>query len=331
MKRSEFIKAGLASAAILPLSRTGSQNHGKRYQFPVLAFGVCADIHHDFYPNVPAKLARFIADMQTKSPDFIIQLGDFCTPEPKNRELMDIWNRFEGTKLHVIGNHDPEMQFTQEQVARFWGMPAPYHSLDLNGYHLVILDGNEVNPAHEKRIKYEHYISEKQLQWLEADLDATDSYTLIFCHQAIDINGLDNALSVRVLLDRVNQKAGFQKVQAVFSGHHHRDCYNHINGIHYFQVNSMCYDWNVAYGDNPYDEATTKQFPLIKNMSHYKDPLWAYVTIDNQGRLTLKGRKTVFLGKSPYENGMSRQQYYYEVKPEISDKEVMLRHELQKI
>jgi calcineurin-like phosphoesterase family protein len=327
MKRSEFIQTGLLGTALYPFSKTSLLNNEGKKKFPKLTFGACADIHHDFYPNVPAKLTRFIADMEKKSPDFIVQLGDFCRPEPKNMEIMDIWNRFDGPKLHVIGNHDPEMIFTQEEVARFWGMPAPYYSLDIKEYHLVILDGNEVNPAHEKRVKYERYITNKQLQWLEADLESTDKYTMIFCHQAIDIDGLENSLSVRVILDRVNQKAGFQKVQAVFSGHHHRDFYNNINGIHYFQINSMCYDWNPTYADNPYDEETTKKYPLVKKMNHYKDPIWAYVEISENGQLKFTGKKSVFLGKSPYENGMPRQ-YDYEVKSEISDKLVFLEHDL---
>ncbi|HAA77829.1 TPA: hypothetical protein DCE37_22205, partial [Candidatus Latescibacteria bacterium] len=75
-------------------------------------FGIVSDVHKDV--------------MQEAKPDFILQLGDFCTPIPQNLEFLTIWNRFSGPRYHVIGNHDMDgdrekgpdkkYDFTREQT-----------------------------------------------------------------------------------------------------------------------------------------------------------------------------------------------------------------------
>ena len=82
--------------------------------------------------------------MLTEKPDL---QGEF-QPEERNRPFIDVWNRFSGSKYHVIGNHDLEKRYSRESVLSFWGAKAPYYSFDQSGYHFVVLDGNEKNPDH---------------------------------------------------------------------------------------------------------------------------------------------------------------------------------------
>jgi predicted phosphodiesterase len=296
--------------------------------FDSLRIGLCADLHQDLIFDAPRRLEAFIMDMQQKRPDFIIQMGDFCCPRDRNRPLMEIWNRFSGPRYHVIGNHDPENEFTREQVVDYWQAKGKYYSFDIKGFHCVVLDGNDHNPEHKPAWKYERFIGREQLQWLEADLDKTSLPVIVFCHQGLDndMGGIENGTRVRLVLERANQKSRFSKVQVVFSGHHHQDYYNVFNGIHYMQINSMSYHWQGnKYAESPFDEAQNRQYPLLKYMAHYKDPLWAMVDITPDGRLHLQGRRSSFVGRSPQDLGMPEFEFGYPVVPYISDKQVRLQ------
>lgn len=322
----------MAGSAVLAASGIALSAAGKKEkQFPGLRFGVCSDVHQDIYYDVPKRLTAFVDDMTRKKADFIIQLGDFCRPEPQNKVIMDIWNRFPNQKLHVIGNHDPENKFSREEVVKFWGAIGKYYSVDLNGYHLVVLDGNDPNPAPARKapVQYERYVSEEQLDWLEDDLSKTSSPVIVFIHQSLDMdNGVENAARVRAVLDRSNRKAGFRKVQAVLSGHHHLDYHNVINGIHYIQINSMSYHWQGdQYAESPFDEELNRKYHHLKRMNHYKDSLWAYIEISKNGILKMTGQKSEFLGRSPRELGMPEFHHVHPVVPYISDRTIRLTYE----
>lgn len=323
-------RAFLKSAAALPLITNGSVPRAlgspSNVGFKPIRFGICADVHQDLIPDAERRLAAFIESMEGEKPDFIIQLGDFCYPSERNRDFMQLWNRFSGRKLHVIGNHDPEGEYTLTQVMDFWGMQMPYYSMDINSFHVVVLNGNDVNPAHQTPWKYERYISDQQLDWLENDLNNTEFPVIVFCHQGLDNSlGIENGFMVRALFERVNQNAGFQKVQLVFSGHHHMDYHNVINGIHYIQINSMSYNWRGnKYGNSPYSDVLNKQYPLMKYMAHYKDPLWALAGIDAFGSFTLSGRYSTFYGKSPTDLGMPKYAAGHPIVAQISDRRIQL-------
>ena len=129
---------------------------------------------------------------------------------------------------------------------------------------------------------YARFISQEQLDWLEKDLDQTQLPTIVFCHQGLDndFGGIYNGTQSRLVLERANEKAGFNKVQVVFSGHHHQNYHNLINDIHYVQINSMSYQWlGDKYKKVRYSEAVDETHPWIKYTAPYKDPIWADVEI----------------------------------------------------
>src|SRR5690606_30087072 len=125
----------------------------------------------------PKRLQAFVDAMNVARPDFIIQLGDFCVPKPANQVIMDIWNQFTGSKYHVIGNHDNDGGFSHDEVVQFWNAADKYYSFDLNGYHFIILNGNEeVTPGQG----YPNAISTEQRHWLRDDIDHTDLPVIVF-------------------------------------------------------------------------------------------------------------------------------------------------------
>ena len=320
LRNSMITTLGITSFGTLPVS-AASERH------PSIRIGICADLHQDVMHDGPERLTAFIEDMNVQRPDFIIQLGDFCRPYDANRVILDIWNRFAGPRYHVIGNHDTDGGFTRDQVVSFWKAVGKYYSFDRKGYHFVILDGNEKNPSPDRPPGYARYISEEQLQWLDADLEKTVLPVIVFCHQGLDndIGGIENGTQSRLILERANTKAGFRKVQIVFSGHHHQDYHNVINGIHYMQINSMSYQWlGEKYQHIRYSEAVDRSHRIIKETVPYRDPLWAMVNISQDGTLILRGKKSVFVGPSPTELGMPVYEQGYPVVPMISDRKLAL-------
>lgn len=323
IRNSALATAGISGIGRLPVSDSSDSIE----EYTKIRIGICADLHQDIMQDGPRRITAFIKDMEVQKPDFIIQLGDFCRPYDYNQVILNSWNRFGGPKYHVIGNHDMDGGFTRDQVVTFWKAIGKYYSFDRKEYHFVVLDGNEHNPSPDRPPGYARYISPEQMQWLEADLDKTTLPVIVFCHQGLDndMGGIENAMQIRLVLERANAEAGFRKVQLVFTGHHHQDYHNLINGIHYIQINSMSYQWlGDKYQHIRYNQSVDQSHPNIKYTVPYKEPLWAVVDIFPDGGFRLKGKKTEFVGPSPEELGMSPYEYGYPIVPFISDRKISL-------
>ncbi|WP_183576086.1 metallophosphoesterase family protein [Mucilaginibacter sp. X5P1] len=240
-----------------------------------IRFGICANIHQGIIGGGESRLKIFINDMQKQNVDFIIQLGDFCIPCEKNLSFLKIWEHYPGARYHVLGNHDMDGGFTHDQVMAFWKAPYKYYSFDNNGYHFIVLNGNEHNSSDNKLAGYNRYIGKEQQEWLKKDLQHTTLPTILFCHQRLDNNskGIENAAKIRLILERANQNAGFKKVRLVFSAHH-VDHQNEIKGIFYIQVNSVSYQWlGNTYVKFRYSIEIDKKYPDRNYTMPYKDPV----------------------------------------------------------
>jgi len=220
--------------------------------------------------------------------------------------------------------HETDGGFTREQVVDYWKAQGTYYSFDSKGFHIVVLDGNDEDTSSSRPAGYARFIGKEQLEWLAEDLEKTDLPTIVFCHQGLDndLGGIHNATESRLVLERANKQADFNKVQVVFSGHHHQDYYNNINGIHYVQINSMSYQWlGEDFQHIRYSKEIDETHPWIKYTAPYKEPIWAYVEISADGIFQLKGKKSEFVGPSPKELGVTRDKYGYPIVPHISDKQ----------
>lgn len=318
LERRQFL--GTATAAgvsgILLLwrpraARSQSDSH------EALRIGLVADVHKDVMHDSDARLSVFVQRMQREKPDFVMQMGDFCIPIPENKSFMDVWKRLEMPRYHVLGNHDMDgdgrnrpdeaYAFTREETMAYWGMEKRYFSFDVKGVHFVVLDGNDEGGA---KPGYRRYVAADQAEWLDNDLAATRLPTIAMIHQSLEREdgGVENQEQIRAILDQANRGAGFQKVVACFSGHHHRDYVRTINGIFYPQINSMSYHW--LGGDHlhvRYSKEIDEKYPYIKYTAPYKDPLYALVTIEvDKGQITIEGVESEFVGPSPWEMGADR-------------------------
>ncbi|MFN3653168.1 MAG: metallophosphoesterase family protein [Armatimonadota bacterium] len=300
-----------------------------------LRFGVITDVHQDIMHDAGARLRAFVDRMQRERVDFVIQLGDFCVPHPKNREFLAIWKRFPGPRYHVLGNHDMDGDgedrtgaygYRRAETVAFWGMERPYYSFDRGGFHFVVLDGND--RAENPVPGYRRYLGPEQLEWLRKDLAASHRPTVLFIHQPLERpGGVQNQEEVRAVLEAANREAGRRKVVACFAGHYHRDYAVEINGIHYAQVNSASYFWvgpqfaRVRYGDE-----VDRAHPSIKYTVPYREPLWAVVTLDpGKQEIRIEGARTEFVGPAPWELGRTYEEWDGDtIRPAITGRRLRL-------
>jgi calcineurin-like phosphoesterase family protein len=285
-------------------------------------FGICTDVHKDIMHDADERLSAFIDKAKTSDLDFIIQLGDFCRPYNYNLGFLGIWNKFPGDKHHVVGNHETDGGFSREESIRFLGSPAKYYSFDKNGFHFIILDGNDVNPSQDKAPGYPRFIDNEQRKWLANDLISTELQTIIFSHQSLEGEGIENRNEIRKILEDENKSSGFKKIIACFSGHHHTDYSVNINGIYYIQVNSMSYSWvGEQYVKIRYSDEIDKKYPWIKYTIPYKDPLYAIVEL-TKGTISISGVTSTFVGPGPDELGIPARPENEKIVPFISSRKL---------
>lgn len=289
----------------------------------ILRFGLIADVHQDVMHDSPRRIGAFVAAMNKAKVDFVCQLGDFCQPHERNRGFLERWNRFEGPRYHVLGNHDMDGGYARKETTAFLGMPGRHYSFDTKGVHVIVLDGND--PGGKSR-GYKRYLSRNQLRWITADLEAVSLPTIVFIHQTLDDDaGVENCEDVRKILEQATTVTGRKKVVACFCGHHHDDQARLINGIHYIRINSASYSWlGSKFKHESYDKEIHEKFPWISHTAPYRDPLWALVEMDSTGgRLIVKGKKTSWVGPTPWELGMDKKMKDPAVcAPRISDRTV---------
>jgi len=281
-------------------------------------FGVVADVHKDIMHDADERLATFVDEMNRSKVDFTIQLGDFCRPDSQNVAFLDIWNAFRGPRFHVLGNHDMDGGFTREQTMAYWGMPKKYYSFDQEGFHFIVLDGNDrTDPPQEG---YAHFIGDEQTSWLRRDLAQNDKPVIIFSHQSLhDAWSVENGEEIRAILDQHNQQSEKGRIIACFNGHSHFDGAEQMNGIWYIGINSMSYQWlGEDYQYLRYSHEVDSLYPWIKYTAPYKDPLFAEVSISGQGKIKIRGRSSEFVGPSPWDLGFP-EEHKEQMVPCISD------------
>ena len=266
-------------------------------------FGVCADVHLPTMHDSKQRITAFIDSMKIAKPDFIIELGDFGTPAAEYAHLFDIWNSFPGKKYHVIGNHEMDGGYSLEQAIAYRKMTSSYYSFDINNFHFIVLDGNDKKFPELKG--YQKYIGQEQAGWLRLQLQNVVNPVVIFSHQGLDTSeGIDNAQEIRAILETHNHQASTNRVIACFNGHSHNDSAEEVNGIWYICINSMAYKWlGEEYAFIRYSEAIDKNFKWIKYTAPYKDPLFTVVEISKAGYIRIAGKKSEWVGPSPWEVG----------------------------
>ena len=212
------------------------------------------------------------------------------------------WNLFYGNKYHVLGNHDMvDYGFTKAQTMSWWGMKERYYSFNQNGYHFIVLDGNDENPKPWNEY-YNRYIGSNQKKWLVEDLKKSYLPTIIFSHQSLDSKGgISNQFEIRKIIEDSIFSNGNKKVIACICGHHHDDYLKIINDIAYVHINSASYKWvGEKYKFSRFSKKIEDDFPSIIKTCPYKKPLFTTMHINSkQKTINFDSKKTSFIKPSP--------------------------------
>jgi 3',5'-cyclic AMP phosphodiesterase CpdA len=299
--RRSFIKnIGIAASAGLLTASTFAIPHSNSSSRKMLRFGFITDLHHlQFGKPEEPRMKGFMDAVMQQNPDFIVQCGDFCR-HTKSDQILAEWNRFNGPKYHVLGNHD--MDFCNKAtIMQFWNMPQRYYSFDQEGFHFVVMDRNFLKKEDGTLADYDtsnwgplpapqrSFTDQAQLDWLKEDLAKAKHPVIVFMHQPVFLSDffqeLGNAADILEIFDAANLHAtenkSNNKIAAVFMGHDHDDRHGERNGVHYFIINSASYVYTNS------------------GAHYYKDPLYAFITLDPAGKLIIEGRGTTYRDATP--------------------------------
>ena len=298
-----FIVTLIWSVVLFQGNNLSAQKHN------IVKFGICTDVHLPTMHDAEYRITTFIDAMKKEKPDFIIELGDFGTPEPKYAKYFDIWNSFPGEKYHVIGNHEMDGGTSREKALEYRKMNSSYYSFNKNGFHFIVLDGNDKKNPETKG--YKQFIGSEQVNWLKADLAVATTPIVIFSHQGLSFYkgadedyGVENYKEIQGILENHNRQNPAAKVIACFNGHTHYDYAENISGIWYITITSMSYHWlGEKYAHLQYGEEVDKNFKWIKYTAPFKEPLFTTVEISSKGTIKIAGKKSEWVGKTPWELG----------------------------
>lgn len=285
-----------------------------------LKIGLISDLHVDIIHDGAERLQIFLDKMKNEKPDALIQMGDFAIPKPENSSVIQAFNGAHSKTFHVLGNHDMDGGYTRENVAKTYGMPGLFYSVDLGPIQMLVLDGNDPGSKLNQG-EYASYIGSEQQSWLIEQLGQASKPVLIVSHQPIaGIYTIDNPQEIQEILSRFASK-----ILLAINGHAHVDQHVFVGGVNYVHINSASYYWvgeKLSHESLPAE--VHKKFPSLKFTCPYAEPIFAVLSIDpNAAKISIEGRKTQWIGPSPQELGykiLSESEQKEYLKPQISNR-----------
>ena len=224
---------------------------------PPLVLAIVTDMHHgvDHKTKMGSaalpllrEFGKFVAELK---PGCIVDMGDRISDKDHDadvllmQEVATAINDVPGEWHHLLGNHDlAELTAAENESAL--GRSCALHSIDLNGYHLVFWN---TQPRIDRVIGFT--ITHADLDWLQADLAASDLPTIIFSHVPLDNGSMKGNYYFETLdphfaaypevqgaaIRSVIEASG--KVILCLNGHTHWNAYHCIDGVHYVTIPSL--------------------------------------------------------------------------------------------
>ena len=207
------------------------------------------------YRNTIPKMDTAVKFLNTKSPAFLLILGDYvdaytnaAADTAKTYRDIDTLNKsvskFTGPIYQVLGNHDEASLNKSEWLARAVGtIKKNYYAFDVGPFHFIVMDGNyspngkdfgRVDPWVWNQVT----IPQSQIDWLTANLDsAGQKPTLVAIHENLSDAteySVSNAAAIRTVLETHGN------VTHVLQGHRHEGAYVKVGKIHYLTQHAMC-------------------------------------------------------------------------------------------
>jgi len=281
-----------------------------------IKFAIFTDLHYDHIHDGIQRIENFINNVRGAQVDFVIELGDFCSPKEENQFLLDMLDTIGKPHYHVMGNHDSDL-FTKENVMEFLQMDNSYYSFKYGKVKFIVLDTCfiKTNDGYEPYYKRNYNKTEDiypilpdyEFKWLENQLTDDSEHYVIFSHHSLENKfaerGVYNRESVRDLINKVNQAGN--KVLLCINGHDHGDSLKKIEQTYYFGLNSMSYIWfGPQFEHFCYSDEIHKQYPGLKDLVLYREGLYSIITITANGGIEIQGMNGHYQNITPKELGL---------------------------
>jgi len=238
---------------------------------------IFADLHYEpaendeFYTGVKRKLTQYsksimetlIKKINQIKPDVAINLGDLIQNLHNHdidicnfKYICNVMKKIEVPYYVVTGNHDL-LSMSRKEVDEILGYKNSTFSVNINGYHLVILglDATVETPSTNGKIVKPRKISEKDLEWLKDDIKTNKLPSIVFLHYGIaedDLKGnwwFEHNIEGGLLQNRNELKTILKtdkNLLAVFSGHQHWTKTIIEDNIPYYILGSLTEDSNFT-------------------------------------------------------------------------------------
>jgi len=250
--RRAFLKNG---TLVLATSSLSSGNLFADDESSRLRVGLVTDLHYAdkapagtrHYRETLTKLEEAATQFEKDQATFLVELGDLIDAADSSVDVEQSYlrtiNREFSTickdRHYVLGNHCVDT-LKKEEFLGGVEQEKSYYSFDRGDFHFVVLDScfrSDGQPYGRKNSQWtDANIPAPELEWLAADLQASNRQAIVFAHQRLDVSdnhGVKNNAEVRKVLEFS------EKVLAVFQGHSHQNDLKEISGIHYCTLIAM--------------------------------------------------------------------------------------------
>lgn len=272
-----------------------------------MKFLLFSDLHH--YPGVFdggtwEDLGVLQKAAEEHGCEFMIHAGDFCHAPSLVPDYVKAYNEFHIPTYHCLGNHDTD-KTPLEETLKAYRMPADHYYFDRGGYRMVITNPNFFKDG-EDYIPYSmsNYYSHadtretmppEQIAWLKETVESSPYPCILLSHPSFERpDGVKNRDLILQVIDEANRKRPHSVLMCI-NGHHHRDFVRLRNGVLYWDMNSVSYDW-LPQKHDLYPKALCDEISLLNHTVVYEDPLYAIVTIEGTTVTSEGVESTMFLG-----------------------------------
>ena len=225
----------------------------------MVRFTVFGDLHYDEVSDGEKRVAELTEHIKEVQPNFVISLGDLCSPIEDNKEIVLKKFRKTGiTMYHTIGNHETDA-CCLDRVIDFLAMPSPYYSFSYKDVKFIVLNSCYIRFSH---------------------------HSLVNNHRD---RGIYNREEIRMLFQG-------KDVLLCMNGHDHGDEFVVVDDIPYYTVNSATYVWcghQIAGSDKLKDK-----YGYLHGMLLYKQVLYVDVEIDDN-EIRIQGMNGDYLSVTP--------------------------------
>ncbi|MGL5415980.1 MAG: metallophosphoesterase family protein [Clostridium sp.] len=297
-------------------------------------FAIFTDLHFDHVHDGYDRLNSFVKSTQKLNLDFIIQLGDLCTPINENKKLLELLDKTNLPIYHVLGNHDLEV-VSKKAALNFLNLDTSYYSFRYGNIKFIILDTcffkrntnyySFNNFIYNKKTDIYPILPDYELTWLASELKDDNLFYIIFSHHSLENTfnnrGVFNKIFIQSLINKTNTQS--RKVLCCINGHDHANNVTSIHNTYYVGLNSMSYIWcGAEYEHFNYSTEIHSQYPFLKDLILYKDSLYATITIHSNGKIYLNGKISDYQTISPSFLGMPSSWNGRELSPNIFSIEI---------